>query len=117
MKRAAIIFAVVAGLLFADGIYLQVSNNSAGCGCNGDSGSLFGGSTNIALSTGSEVLIGAGFLLLVAIIIWIWATLRDRSQATGGSGAGTQPAAGQPRAKTQVAAAQGQPRKESGDQH
>jgi hypothetical protein len=133
MKRAAYIFAILSVLLLADGLYLQVSNNQQGCGCNGDSGTLFGGSTNIALSTGTEVLIGGGFLLIVAIIIWVVATMRARNPVGSES---SQPAQAQPpakvrpaqaqaataqpggesTAKTEVAAGQGQLRKESGDQ-
>jgi hypothetical protein len=122
MKRAAYIFAALAVLLFADGIYLDVSNNAAGCSCSGDTGTLFGGSTNINLSEGTEVLIGAGFLLIVAIIIWIVATMRARAPVTSGiSQAGQAKAAmasaGESQAKTEVTAGPGQPRKESGDQH
>lgn len=139
MKRAAYIFGIVSVLLFADGIYLQVSNNQQGCGCQGDSGTLFGGSTSIAISTGMEVIICAAFLLIVAIIIYIWAMMRARGQVSGATGAGSQARAAkaqangaqaaqagaaqaakaqasQSPAKTEVTAGQGQPGKESGDQ-
>jgi hypothetical protein len=84
MKRFALVFLIVSVLLLADGIYLELSNNQQGCGCNGDSGTLFGGSTKIFLSTGTEVLIGGGFLLIVSIIILLVATMRGRGQVGGG---------------------------------
>jgi hypothetical protein len=73
MKRAAIVFAVVAVLLLADGSYLQVTNNEVG----GDSGVLFG-NPNFVLSAGTVVLISGGFLLLGAAIMWAVAVRRER---------------------------------------
>jgi hypothetical protein len=102
MKRAAYIFAVLSLLLIADGVYLEVSNNQQGCGCNGDSGTLFGGSTSVNLSTGTEVLIGGALLLIVTGILWILAVRQGRGQSP---------------AKTEVTAGQGQVAKETGDQH
>jgi hypothetical protein len=137
VKRAAYIFAVLSLLIIADGIYLEVSNNQQGCGCNGDSGTLFGGSTSINLSTGTEVLIAGGLLLIVAGIVWIVAMLRDRGLATANGRAQASPVragqaqaakaqagqaqagnaqAGQSPAKTEVTAGQAQVAKESGDQ-
>jgi hypothetical protein len=142
VKRAAYIFAVLSLLIIADGIYLEVSNNQQGCGCNGDSGTLFGGSTSINLSTGTEVLIAGGLLLIVAGIVWIVAMLRDRGLATANGRAQASPAqaspvragqaqaakaqagqaqaanaqAGQSPAKTEVTAGQAQVAKESRDQ-
>jgi hypothetical protein len=137
VKRAAYIFAVLSLLIIADGVYLEVSNNQQGCGCNGDSGTLFGGSTSINLSTGTEVLIGGGFLLIVTGILWILAMRRDRGLAAPDGRAQASPAqagqvraakaqagqaqaanaqAGQSPAKTEVTAGQGQVAKETGDQ-
>jgi hypothetical protein len=92
VKRAAYIFAVLSLLIIADGVYLDVSNNQQGCGCNGDSGSLFGGSTSINLSTGTEVLIGGGLLLIVTGIVWIVAMRRDRGLAAANGRAQASPA-------------------------
>jgi hypothetical protein len=92
VKRAAYIFAVLSLLIIADGVYLDVSNNQQGCGCNGDSGSLFGGSTSINLSTGMEVLIGGGLLLIVTGIVWIVAMRRDRGLAAANGRAQASPA-------------------------
>jgi len=132
VKRAAYIFAVLSLLLIADGVYLEVSNNQQGCGCNGDSGTLFGGSTSINLSTGTEVLIGGGLLLIVTGILWILAMRRDRGpaaangraqaslaqagQAQAGNAQAGNAQAGQSPAKTEVSAGQGQVAKETGDQ-
>jgi hypothetical protein len=99
VKRAAYIFAVLSLLIIADGVYLDVSNNQQGCGCNGDSGSLFGGSTSINLSTGTEVLIGGGLLLIVTGIVWIVAMRRDRGLAAANGRTQASPAqAGQAQA-------------------
>jgi hypothetical protein len=127
VKRAAYIFAVLSLLIIADGVYLEVSNNQQGCGCNGDSGTLFGGSTSINLSTGTEVLIAGGLLLIVAGIVLIVAMRRDRGlavangraqagQAQAGQSQAASAQAGQSPAKTEVAAGQGQVAKETGDQ-
>jgi hypothetical protein len=127
VKRAAYIFGVLSLLIIADGIYLEVSNNQNGCGCNGDSGTLFGGSTSINISTGTEVLIGGGLLLIVTGILWIVAVRRDRGLAAANGPAQASPAqaspvqaspaqAGHSPAKTEVTAGQGQVAKETGDQ-
>jgi hypothetical protein len=137
VKRATYIFAVLSLLIIADGAYLEVSNNQQGCGCNGDSGTLFGGSTSINLSTGTEVLIGGGLLLIVTGILWIVAMRRGRGVAAANGPAQASPAqagpaqaakaqagpaqaanaqAGQSPAKTEVTAGQGQVAKETGDQ-
>jgi hypothetical protein len=127
VKRAAYVFAVLSLLLIADGVYLEVSNNQQGCGCNGDSGTLFGGSTSINLSTGTEVLVGGGLLLIVTGILWILAMRRDRglaaangraqsSLAQAGHAQAGNAQAGQSPAKTEVSAGQGQVAKETGDQ-
>jgi hypothetical protein len=142
VKRAAYIFAVLSLLIIADGVYLDVSNNQQGCGCNGDSGTLFGGATSINLSTGTEVLIGGGLLLIVTGIVWIVARLRDRGLAAANGRATASPAQGRPAqagqaqaakaqagqaqaanaqagpspAKTEVTAGQAQVAKETGDQ-
>jgi hypothetical protein len=127
VKRAAYIFTVLSLLLIADGVYLEVSNNQQGCGCNGDSGTLFGGSTSINLSTGTEVLIAGGFLLVVTGILWILAMRQSRglaaangraqaANAQAGQAQAASAQAGQSPAKTEVTAGQGQVAKETGDQ-
>jgi uncharacterized membrane protein len=92
LKRAAIVFAVVSLLLFADGAYLQVTNNNVG----GDTGTLFG-NPNLALSAGTVVLISAAMLLVAAVIMWVVAVRRDqRSRRPAGAQQGT----GQPGGRT-----------------
>jgi hypothetical protein len=73
VKRGAIVFAIVALLLLADGSYLQVSHNNVG----GDTGSLFG-NPHFFLSAGTVVLISGGLLLAGAAILWALAELRVR---------------------------------------
>jgi hypothetical protein len=81
MKRGAVVFAVVALLLLADGSYLQVTRNSVG----GDTGTLFG-NPHLFLSAGTVVLISGGLLLAGAAIMWAVALLRDRRQLRKESG-------------------------------
>jgi hypothetical protein len=73
IKRAGLVFGVVALLLLVDGIYLQVSNNQVG----GDSGQLFGNG-NYTLSPATVVLISGGLVLLGALIMWAVGVRRDR---------------------------------------
>jgi hypothetical protein len=106
MKRAALVFAAVSLLLFADGAYLQASNNDVG----GDTGVLFG-NPHYALSAGTVVLVSAGLLLLGAAVMWALALRRD--QLAGRPGQAAEP----PRpAQPQVGARPGGVRKERGDQ-
>jgi hypothetical protein len=81
MKRGAVVFAVVALLLLADGSYLQVTRNQVG----GDTGTLFG-NPKLSLSAGTVVLISGGLLLLGAAIMWAVALRRDRRQPRKESG-------------------------------
>jgi hypothetical protein len=117
VKRATLIFAVLSLLIIADGIYLELANNQQGCGCNGDSGTLFGGATSVNLSTGTEVLIGGGLLLIVTGIVWILSMRRKRDlAAANGRDQAANAQADQSPAKTEVAAGQSQVAKETGDQ-
>jgi hypothetical protein len=114
IKRAALVFAVVSLLLFADGAYLQATNNNVG----GDTGVLFG-NPNHPLSAGTVVLISAGFLLLGAVLLWFLGMRRDR--LAGGparvAGVPVRPVGAQARpAGPQVGAGPGGVRKETGDQ-
>ena len=78
MKRAAIVFAIVSLLLFADGSYLQVTKNNVG----GDTGVLFG-NPNLALSAGTVVLISAAVLFVAAAAMWLVAVRRDQRSRRG----------------------------------
>jgi hypothetical protein len=108
MKRGALVFAVVALLLLADGSYLLVSNNQVG----GDTGVLFG-NPNMSLSAGTVVLISGGLLLLGAVIMWVVA-IRREGRLSGGRGQVSRPLAGE--ARTQADAGHGQIRKGQGHQ-
>jgi len=112
VKRSAYIFAALSLLLIADGVYLEVSNNQQGCGCNGDSGTLFGGSTSINLSTGTEVLIGGQAQASPAA----QAGQAEAAKAQGGQAQAANAPVGQSPAMTEVTAGQGQVAKETGDQ-
>jgi hypothetical protein len=107
IKRAALVFAVVSLLLFADGAYLQVSNDQVG----GDTGVLFG-NPHYFLSAGTVVLISAGFLLLGAALMWAVGLRRDRLAGPPGQLAGQQPRP----AQSPAAAGPAGVRKETGDQ-
>lgn len=75
MKRGALVFAIVALLLFADGSYLQVSNNQVG----GDTGVLFG-NQNLSLAAGTVVLISGALLMIGAAIMFAVALRRERGR-------------------------------------
>jgi hypothetical protein len=87
MKRTAIIFAVVAVLLFADGLYMVLANYHPG-----DANTFFGNQTwNI--SDGEVTIISSGFVALAAVIMWLVAARRDarsRAQRPGSDPAKTE---------------------------
>ena len=87
MKRAAIIFAVAAVLLFADGLYMVLANYHPG-----DANTFFGNQTwNI--SDGEVTIISSGFLALAAVIMWVFAArraARSRAQPPGSDPAKTE---------------------------
>jgi energy-coupling factor transporter ATP-binding protein EcfA2 len=72
MRRAAMVFGVLALLLLADGAYLELTNNQVG----GDQGSFFG-NPNVVLSAGTTVLIAGGLLLIVTVVMWLAAARRS----------------------------------------
>lgn len=67
MKRIAMIFSVISGILLAYGLvdYLTNYNWSAG-----DQNPLFG-NQNVLLNDGATILIAAGFLAVGSVIMWI----------------------------------------------
>jgi hypothetical protein len=80
MKRVAIIFAVVAVLLFADGLYMVLANYHPG-----DANTFFGNQT-WNTSDGEVTIISAGFLAVAAVIMWVAAGRRNaraRAQRPG----------------------------------
>ncbi len=107
IKRAALVFAVLSLLLFADGAYLLAANDNVG----GDTGVLFG-NPNHPLPAGTVVLISAAFLLLGALLLWALGMRRDRLDGGPGKVAAAAASPVQP----QVGTRPGGVRKESGDQ-
>jgi hypothetical protein len=107
IKRAAIVFAVLSLLLFADGAYLQATNDQVG----GDSGLLFGNG-NMTLSPGTIVLISAALVLVGAVGLWVIGMRRDRLAGGRGQAAAAQARQPQP----QVGTGHVGVRKEGGDQ-
>ena len=86
MKRAAIIFAVAAVLLFADGLYMVLANYHPG-----DANTFFGNQTwNI--SDGEVTIISSGFLALAAVIMWVFAARRGARARTQRPASDTDPA-------------------------
>ena len=75
MKRAALVFGIVALLLFADGGYLLAAHNNV----NGDTGVLFGNPNNY-LSAGTVVVISGLLVLVVSVIMWLVAVSREDKQ-------------------------------------
>jgi len=65
MRRAALICGVLAVLLLAGGIYMEVSRYHPG-----DQNTLTG-NPNIILSDGQVVLISGGLLLLATLVMWL----------------------------------------------
>ena len=66
LRRAALVFGVVAGLLIADGIYLVAAHKNP----NGDTGTLFG-NQHYFLSSGTIVLISGLLVLVAAVVMWL----------------------------------------------
>jgi hypothetical protein len=76
LRRAALIFGIVALLLFADGGYLLASHDNVG----GDTGVLFGNS-HYYLNAGSVVVISGLFVFVAAVIMLLVDLLRvDRER-------------------------------------
>jgi hypothetical protein len=67
VKRAALVFAVAAVLLLADGLYQDVTHYQPG-----DHNPIFG-NPRITVSDGTTVLIAAGLLIAVSIGMWVLA--------------------------------------------
>ena len=95
MKRVALIFAVVAVLLFADGLYMVLANYHPG-----DANTFFGNQTwNI--SDGEVTIISSGFLALAAVIMWVVAARRGARARVQRPASDTDPAkADQPGSRT-----------------
>lgn len=83
MKRVALVFAVLAVLVLADGLFMVLSNYQPG-----DQDPLFG-NPRFIISDGTTTLIAGGMLIAVAVIMWMAAGSRgqrNRSAARTGQG-------------------------------
>jgi uncharacterized membrane protein len=76
-KRVAIIFAAVAVLLLADGLWMELTDYHPG-----DQNAFFGNG-NLILSDGQVVLISSGFLILAALVMWLVAGRRESPSPAG----------------------------------
>ena len=65
MKRAALIFGVLAALLLADGTWMELANYQPG-----DQNPIFG-NPHFIVSDGATVLVAGGTLLIVAAVMWV----------------------------------------------
>ena len=97
MKTVAIIFGVVAVLLFADGLYMVLANYHPG-----DANTFFG-NQNWNMSDGEVTLISAGFLFLAAVIMWVIAVRRQARARAGATRASGSDAAKAERSGSQTA--------------
>ena len=80
LRRGALVFGVLALLLFADGIYLLAAHKNP----NGDTGVLFG-NPHAFLSSGTIVVISALLVLAASVIMWLVAVNRaDKERRSAG---------------------------------
>jgi hypothetical protein len=85
MKRVALVFAVLAVLVLADGLFMVLSNYQPG-----DQDPLFG-NPRFIISDGTTTLIAGGMLIAVAVIMWLAAGSREqRRQPAARTGQGHQ---------------------------
>jgi hypothetical protein len=66
LRRGAIVFGVLALLLFADGLYLVGTHKNP----NGDTGTLFGNSSYY-LNSGTVVVLSGVLVLAASVIMWL----------------------------------------------
>ena len=66
LRRAALVFGILALLLFVDGIYLVAAHKNP----NGDTGTLFGNS-HYQLNAGTVVVLSGVLVLAAAVIMWL----------------------------------------------
>ena len=82
LRRAAIVFVIVALLLLADCGYLLASHDNVG----GDTGILFGNSSYF-LNAGTVVVISGLFVLVVSVVMWLVDLQRGDEKREPGSAA------------------------------
>lgn len=73
MRRAAITFSVLSGLLLILGLVDYLTNYNFA----NNQGTIFG-NPNVVVNEGVTVLIAGGFLVLVSAVMWILARRKDQ---------------------------------------
>ena len=66
LRRAALVFGILALLLFVDGIYLVATHKNP----NGDTGTFFGNSSYY-LNSGTVVVLSGVLVLIASVIMWL----------------------------------------------
>ena len=66
LRRAALVFGILALLLFVDGIYLVATDKNP----NGDTGTFFGNSSYY-LNSGTVVVLSGVLVLIASVIMWL----------------------------------------------
>ena len=66
LRRATIVFGILALLLFVDGIYLVATHKNP----NGDTGTFFGNSSYY-LNSGTVVVLSGVLVLIASVIMWL----------------------------------------------
>jgi len=83
LRRGALVFGVLALLLFADGIYLVAAHKNP----NGDTGVLFGNSSYY-LNAGTVVVLSGVLVLAASVFMWLLDVHRqDKERARRSAGA------------------------------
>jgi hypothetical protein len=90
LRRGALVFGVLALLLFADGIYLVATHKNP----NGDTGTFFGNSSYY-LNAGTVVVLSGVLVLVASVVMWLVDVHRQDKQReqrpAGSASAGEQP--------------------------
>jgi hypothetical protein len=97
LRRGALVFGILALLLFADGIYLVATHKNP----NGDSGVLFGNSSYY-LNAGTVVVLSGVLVLVASVIMWLVDVRREDKERERRS-AERPPASGQARQSDRTA--------------
>ena len=90
LRRGALVFGILALLLFTDGIYLVATHKNP----NGDTGTFFGNSSYY-LNAGTVVVLSGVLVLVASVIMWLVDVHRQDKErerrSAGGPPAGEQP--------------------------
>jgi hypothetical protein len=97
LRRGALVFGILALLLFTDGIYLVATHKNP----NGDSGVLFGNSSYY-LNAGTVVVLSGVLVLVASVIMWL-VDVRRQDKERERRSAERPPASGQARQSDRTA--------------